>query len=439
MFLEERYDKIIKMVEDKGRMSVKDLSSIFKVTEDCIRKDLRELEKRGKVKRVHGGAITNRSHNDIKHINERKEINSGKKQEIAKRAFNEIEDGDIVFLDVSSINLELAQIIGSGSKKVIVVSNMPQVSTVLNDSKDNITLIIVGGEFNKKVGAMIGAFTNQYISQFTFDKSFVGVCGINEETGWISTLNMEDGATKKTIIDNSNKSYLVMEEEKYNYDEFYKFAKLDEQVQFAILEVLKQQNKISKEEIEIIKTENSKLLEEKALKEKQLKEKEDLITTYQKINNELEEKSRNIKIKLEEKEKEKLLIREQLAKEFENNKKDEIDKLNEKLKIINEEKAKLLQSEKENAEKLKNNNIQLENKVNELENKLKVETTQQKELIKKEFLNEKVKSLRKIVIKDILELANLITDNNLDLADETILELERTINVFKYKNKENRL
>lgn len=214
-----------------------------------------------------------------------------------------------------------------------------------------------------------------------------------------------------------------------------KFAKLDEQVQFAILEVLKQQNKISKEEIEIIKTENSKLLEEKALKEKQLKEKEDLITTYQKINNELEEKSRNIKIKLEEKEKEKLLIREQLAKEFENNKKDEIDKLNEKLKIINEEKVKLLQSEKENAEKLKNNNIQLENKVNELENKLKVETTQQKELIKKEFLNEKVKNLRKIVIKDILELANLITDNNLDLADETILELERTINVFKYKNR----
>ena len=83
--------------------------------------------------------------------------------------------------------------------------------------------------------------------------------------------------------------------------------------------------------------------------------------------------------------------------------------------------------------------IQLENKISELENKLKFEATQQKELIKKEFLNEKVKNLRKIVIKDILELANLITDNNLDLADETILELERTINVFKYKNKENRL
>ncbi len=43
-------------------------------------------------------------------------------------------------------------------------------------------------------------------------------------------------------------------------------------------------------------------------------------------------------------------------------------------------------------------------------------------------------SSRKTVIKDIIELADLIKNNNLDLADETILELERTINLFKYKN-----
>ncbi len=136
MFLEERYDKIVGMVEDKGRMSVKDLASIFKVTEDCIRKDLRELEKCGKIKRVHGGAITNRSHNDIKHINERRDINNTKKREIAKKAFNEIEDGDIIFLDVSSINLELAEIIKSSSKRIVVVSNMPQVVDKLNDSNE---------------------------------------------------------------------------------------------------------------------------------------------------------------------------------------------------------------------------------------------------------------------------------------------------------------
>ncbi len=54
------------------------------------------------------------------------------------------------------------------------------------------------------------------------------MCGINKESGDVSTINLEDGNTKKTIIECSNKSYLVMETEKYNYDEFYKFAKLDE-------------------------------------------------------------------------------------------------------------------------------------------------------------------------------------------------------------------
>lgn len=211
-----------------------------------------------------------------------------------------------------------------------------------------------------------------------------------------------------------------------------KFAKLDEQVQLAILEVLKKQNKISKEEIEIIKSENNKLLKEKALKERQIKEKEELINNYQKINSEFEEKEKYIKEKLEEKEKEKLLIREQLAKEFENNKSSEIEKLNDKLKSINEEKEKLIQSEKENAEKLKNNNIQLESKIKELENKLRVETSQQRDFIKREVLNEKAKNLRKTVIKDIIELADLIKSNNLDIVDETIIELERTINVFKY-------
>ena len=69
-----------------------------------------------------------------------------------------------------------------------------------------------------------------------------------------------------------------------------------------------------------------------------------------------------------------------------------------------------------------------------MENKLKFEATHKENFIKKEVLNEKAKNLRKTVIKDIIELADLIKNNNLDLADETILELERTINLFKYKN-----
>ncbi len=109
MFLEERYSKIIELVNKNGRVAVKDLAKEFEVSEDCIRKDLRELENRKKLKRVYGGAIVNRGHSDIKSVDERKNVNTEIKKQIAENAIDIIEEKDIIFLDVSTINLEIAK------------------------------------------------------------------------------------------------------------------------------------------------------------------------------------------------------------------------------------------------------------------------------------------------------------------------------------------
>lgn len=225
MFLEERYEKIIELLEKKGRVTVKELSQTFNVTEDCIRKDLRELENRGNLKRVYGGAMIQRNHSDIKPLDERKNINIDAKRSAALRAVDLIEEGDIIFLDVSTTNLEMAKILNKMDIKVTVVSNMIEIILELRKNP-TIRTISIGGEFNKEVGAIVGAAANRYISEFTFDKAFIGVCGVNMDTGNISTLDLEDGNTKKTIIKCSNKSYVLMENEKFNYDEFFKFASI---------------------------------------------------------------------------------------------------------------------------------------------------------------------------------------------------------------------
>lgn len=227
MFLQERYTKIIEQVNLNGMVTVKDLSVQFGVSEDCIRKDLRELENRNELKRVYGGAIVNRNHSDIKTVDERKNINIEIKKKIVENALQLIEEGDIIFLDTSTINLEISKEIKKRCMKITVVTNMIEI--VLELKKCIATRVItVGGQFNVEVGAVVGAAADRYIKQFTYDKSFIGVCGINKESGYVSTINIEDGNTKKTIIECSNKSYLVMEDEKYNYDEFYKFASIDE-------------------------------------------------------------------------------------------------------------------------------------------------------------------------------------------------------------------
>ncbi len=223
MFLEERYEKILTTLEEEGRVKVKELAKSFQVTEDCIRKDLKELEARGKLKRVYGGAIVKRTHNDIKSIDERQNINLAAKKAIASKAVNLIKNDDIIFLDTSTINIEIAKILSNKDLKITVVSNMVEIILELRKNY-SIKTICIGGEFNKEVGAIVGSAANKYIENFSFDKAFIGVFGVNLENKTLSTINIEDGTTKKTIIECSNKSYVVMESEKLNYDEFYKFA-----------------------------------------------------------------------------------------------------------------------------------------------------------------------------------------------------------------------
>lgn len=227
MFLEERYDKIMESLKKDGRVTVKKLSTDFNVTEDCIRKDLKNLESRNLLKRVYGGAILCKHHLEVKPVDERKKINVTQKKQIAANAFSLIKNNDVIFLDVSTANLEIAKLIASSLLKLTVVTNMIEIVSVLKESQ-NTKVICVGGEFNKEVGAIVGAAANNYIESFTFDKAFIGVCGINMETRFISTIYFEDGNTKKAIIKNSDKNYIVLESTKFNYDEFYKFASLDE-------------------------------------------------------------------------------------------------------------------------------------------------------------------------------------------------------------------
>ncbi len=227
MFLEERYEKIIDMIKLNGKVKVKELSKFFDVTEDCIRKDLKELENRGHLKRVYGGAIIQRDHIDLKNIDERKNINKKEKRLIALKAIKLINDEDVVFLDVSTNNLEIAKELNKTNKKITIITNMIEIVWELR-LNNNIKVVSIGGEFNKKVEAIVGGAADRYIRNFNYDKCFIGVGGVNKDTGDISTIHLEDGDTKKTIIECSNKSYIVMENEKFNYDEFYKFATIDD-------------------------------------------------------------------------------------------------------------------------------------------------------------------------------------------------------------------
>ena len=187
MFIEERQIAIEKVLREQGKVRTRELSEMFQVTEDCIRKDLKTLENAGKLKRTYGGAILSQDYPLERDVIDRRNYHVDKKMVIAAKAM-----------------------------------------TLIKEREAKITAIGTGGIMYPTVNGFLGSAAIQVIRQYSFDRAFMGSCGIDMMDHTVTTLGVEDGLTKKAAIESSRHKYAVMEREKFYFNESYKFTQLDE-------------------------------------------------------------------------------------------------------------------------------------------------------------------------------------------------------------------
>ena len=140
----ERQQDIVSRIETDGAVEVAALSEAYGVTPDCIRKDLRALEKQGLLKRTYGGAVRVRVNRRDVDVAARRNRNVAGKAAIAARALELIQPGATIFLDISTSNAELARLLDQSGRPATVVTNMLDVATVLG-SPGALHVIVVGG------------------------------------------------------------------------------------------------------------------------------------------------------------------------------------------------------------------------------------------------------------------------------------------------------
>ena len=215
MFTEERQSAIEKCLRENGKVKVKELSEMFQVTEDCIRKDLKILENAGKLKRTYGGAILSQDYPLKRDVVDRRQFNLDKKRTIAAKAFKLIK------------NIELAKLLATSNMRVVVVSNMIDILQILA-TNPSITAIGTGGTMYQTVNGFMGAATIEVIKQYSFDRAFIGSCGVDMTDCAITTLGVEDGLTKKAAVHSSRHKYVVMERDKFYFNDSYKYAYFDD-------------------------------------------------------------------------------------------------------------------------------------------------------------------------------------------------------------------
>lgn len=221
MLTEERFAKILSILESMGSVTVQQLMAELNASESTIRRDLNTLDASGKLTKVHGGAILKAvaySTKDDNVIN-RKEKNREAKNVIAKYAAGLITAGDFVYLDAGTTTELMIEYITS--RQVVFVTNA--ISHAKRLAERGFTAYLLGGEFKAITEAIVGEEAVAALEKYNFTKGFWGANGISTQRGF-STPELKEAMVKKKSMENSIERYVLADDSKFGQISSVTFA-----------------------------------------------------------------------------------------------------------------------------------------------------------------------------------------------------------------------
>lgn len=211
MLKEERLKKIMMEVNLHNKVLSADLSILLKVSEDTVRRDLKELVDEGKVLKVHGGAV---SKSLIAQFSSSEGVyKESEKKAIAAKAVKEIKDDMVLLFEGGTTMIELSKIIPN-SLHLTIFTISPHVAAVLSNKK-NIRVITIGGELKKNQNIHTGTFAINSINEITADLCFMGVNAFSHDKG-LTDIDWEIVQVNKAMIKNSSRTILLTISDKLN-------------------------------------------------------------------------------------------------------------------------------------------------------------------------------------------------------------------------------
>ncbi|MDQ6806853.1 MAG: DeoR/GlpR family DNA-binding transcription regulator [Actinomycetota bacterium] len=196
MLTDERRSLILHRLHTQGRVLAADLTAELDVSSDTIRRDLRELDDAGLLRRVHGGALPR--HGDASPFATRARRAPEAKASIARRAAAWVRTGQVVILDGGTTTLELARALPH-ELRASVITTSPPIAMALAEHP-GLEVTVVGGKLRPNALVTVGAGAVEALRVIRADVVFLGVCGLHPEIG-VTTEDLEERHVKAAMID----------------------------------------------------------------------------------------------------------------------------------------------------------------------------------------------------------------------------------------------
>ena len=221
----ERRNAILEKLQAERRVVVSELSQIYKVSEETIRRDLEKLENDGFAIKSYGGAVINENANVDLPFNIRKKRNVISKQKIAEVISSRIKDGTSIMLDASSTAVYIAKALKE-RKNLTLITNSIEILIEMFDTP-NVNVLSTGGAMREVSFALVGPQTDKMLNSYHVDMAIVSAKGFDLETGMTDTEELHAN-NKKTMLHAGREKVLAVDSSKFGKTAFTEIGTLED-------------------------------------------------------------------------------------------------------------------------------------------------------------------------------------------------------------------
>jgi DeoR/GlpR family transcriptional regulator of sugar metabolism len=239
-FIEERQQHIVEILQEYGRITVKELCKLFDVSDVTIRNDLNDLEKGGLLTRTHGGAMSTNQTSPETPFYVRMQKHTDEKERMAKAAAEMIVDGEAAFIDGGTTASGIRFFLQDKKDITIITPSIDIASYLAHHSSINI--FVMGGFLKRESFSTLGTSCADVIKEWNISKAFLGAYGFDANHG-LTDIHTGFIEQKKFITEHANTIIGMVDSSKWGKVSLDTFTPIDK------IDVIISDNSASKEMI----------------------------------------------------------------------------------------------------------------------------------------------------------------------------------------------
>jgi len=222
---DHRQELIMTVLSARGECRTKQLAAQFQSSEMTLRRDLAELEKRGLLRRVHGGAVL--LNRDVDFV-QRRDLGQAQKQWVGRAATRLLKSGQTVYLDAGTTACEMARAIAQGLPEVSDLSIVTHGISIAAElaGRTPYQLQLIGGDIYQNALSTVGPVALAQIAKLNIDVFFLAPGAVDSHAGWTNS-NLIEATVKRAVVARSKTVVSICDSAKWGQESFATIVPLE--------------------------------------------------------------------------------------------------------------------------------------------------------------------------------------------------------------------